>query len=296
MILDCTDHPTSRYLISDAAVLAGKPLISASALKTEGQLLVLNYPPNDRSGESHDGNFCYRCVFPKPPPPESVLSCGEGGILGPVVGVMGVLMATEAIKIITNTPTQDSTRVHPRMLLYSAYSDPPFRSIRLKGKRRDCTSCGATPSISTQSLHEGSIDYVAFCGTANRPVLPAEQRISAREYSRLVHDAEDINDIITVDVRPETEYGICHLPQSVNISLSDIQRNPSVLAPSLDTASANKVPLHFVCRFGNDSQEAVRLADTFRQGKTALADVKIVDIRGGLKAWRDEAEAGFPEY
>ncbi|KAI4242812.1 MAG: hypothetical protein L6R42_010910 [Xanthoria sp. 1 TBL-2021] len=96
LILDCTDHPATRYLISDAAVLTGKPLISASALGMEGQLLVLNdtWQVKDRQ----PGRYCYRCVFPKPPPAETVLTCGEGGIFGPVVGVMGVLMATTALR------------------------------------------------------------------------------------------------------------------------------------------------------------------------------------------------------
>jgi adenylyltransferase/sulfurtransferase len=99
LVLDCTDHPTSRYLISDICVLLHKPLISASALRTDGQLIVLNSPPLPAGDAS--GGPCYRCVFPKPPPAESVVSCGDGGILGPVVGTMGVLQALEAVKLIT---------------------------------------------------------------------------------------------------------------------------------------------------------------------------------------------------
>jgi len=103
LVLDCTDHPASRYLISDAAVLCGKLLISGSALRTEGQLMVLNNPPSTSHQEA--GGPCYRCIFPKPPPIESVVSCGDGGILGPVVGVIGVLMALEAIKLIASGDT-----------------------------------------------------------------------------------------------------------------------------------------------------------------------------------------------
>ena len=93
-MLDCTDHPTSRYLVSDACVLLRRPLVSASAFQTSGQLVALNSPPGRGP--------CYRCVFPRPPPPESVVGCGEGGIVGPVVGVMGVLQALEAIRIISS--------------------------------------------------------------------------------------------------------------------------------------------------------------------------------------------------
>ena len=97
LVLDCTDNPATRYLISDTCVLLGKPLVSASALRIDGQLMVLNNPPLPAGDPK--GGPCYRCIFPKPPPPESVVSCGDGGILGPVVGVMGVLQALEAIRV-----------------------------------------------------------------------------------------------------------------------------------------------------------------------------------------------------
>ncbi|EHK50419.1 hypothetical protein TRIATDRAFT_297199, partial [Trichoderma atroviride IMI 206040] len=123
LVLDCTDHPTSRYLISDICVLLSKPLVSASAFQTSGQLIVLNNPPGKGP--------CYRCVFPKPPPPESVVGCGEGGIIGPVVGTMGVLQALEAIKLIVrgdhlnkggiNGEVEDVKQVG--LLLFSAMGD-----------------------------------------------------------------------------------------------------------------------------------------------------------------------------
>jgi adenylyltransferase/sulfurtransferase len=171
-VLDCTDHPTSRYLISDACVLTGKPLVSASALKTEGQLIVLNNPP--KPPEELSGGPCYRCIFPKPPPAESVLSCGEGGILGPVVGIMGVLQALEAIKVLTkqdktantNPSTTKGVEEPPRasLLMFSAYSNPQFRTMRLRSRRDTCAACSAERTISADSLTSGSLDYIAFCG------------------------------------------------------------------------------------------------------------------------------------
>lgn len=315
LIFDCTDHPTSRYLISDAAVIAGKPLVSASALRTEGQLLVLNNPPT-KDGAS-DGGMCYRCVFPVAPPAESVMSCGDGGILGPVVGVMGVLMAVEAIKIITagmtppnsqvggpykpNTPS--SAAITPTLLLYSAYSSPPFRTMRLRGKRPNCLSCSSLATIDRQSLASGSLDYAAFCGTTSPvSVLPNEERISAQEYREIVKDASKVHTLI--DVREKTQYDLCHLENSFNLPFSHITGSSlggnsrdihstfeHLMAENQDLALH---PIYFVCRFGNDSQLAVqRLKDT-PSLKGRLGTMR--DIKGGLMAWKRDVDHGFPEY
>jgi len=91
VILDCTDNPATRYLLSDTAVLLGKPLISGAAQKFDGQLCTYNLGPEGP---------CYRCLFPKPPSPEATPTCEETGIMGAVTGVIGSLQALEAIKII----------------------------------------------------------------------------------------------------------------------------------------------------------------------------------------------------
>ncbi|KAI9833485.1 MAG: hypothetical protein M1819_003643 [Sarea resinae] len=314
VILDCTDHPTSRYLISDAAVLLGKPLVSASALKAEGQLMVLNTPPT-APGENHGGP-CYRCVFPKPPPPDSVLSCGDGGILGPVVGTMGVLQAIETIKILTcNTPnpsnnpsTNASSPSPPTLLLFSAYTSPQFRSVRLRSRRPTCLACGPHATITAESLTSGSLDYIQFCGVANpAALLSADERISARDFSRTIeraaHDTE-ANKLVLVDVREKVQFDICHLPDSINIPFSRIQamqtatqsssadepESQQFLAPILGP----QLPIYVVCRLGNDSQVVVKVlkaAGLDEGGKRYIGD-----IRGGLKAWKEEVEPEWPEY
>ncbi|KAL9123811.1 MAG: hypothetical protein Q9217_006797 [Psora testacea] len=295
LILDCTDHPTSRYLISDAAVLAGKPLISASALKCEGQLLVLNSPVIGRTEDYADRGHCYRCVFPRPPPPESVESCGEGGILGPVVGVMGTLMATEAIKVLTANETPSPV---PRtMLLYSAYSDTPFRTVRLAGKRPDCPSCSQRPTISKQSIIEGSTDYVAFCGFRQPHIQSPITRMSLDDFQHCRPTKEKPHQPILIDVRNETEFSICHLPYAINIPLASIQQNPQILRSWLLKSYAKKDPTIFICRYGNDSQEAVRIGQTLCKDCQDLGlAVELQDVRGGLKAWKDEIDPNFPEY
>ena len=210
LILDCTDAPQTRYLISDAAVLCGKPFVSASALKTDGQLMVLNHPPTphpqDRNGLL--SGPCYRCVFPLPPPAESVVSCGEGGILGPVVGVMGVLMALEAIKLICSgsmklekaeslpspllaSSPEPSLQHSMTMLTASGSGLSTFRSIRLKGKRTDCIACSSNAKIDMEYVKSGFLDYAIFCGAAYPvSVLGKQDRIGAEELSGYMQESK----------------------------------------------------------------------------------------------------------
>lgn len=165
IILDCTDNAPTRYLLSDTAVLLGKPLVSGAAQKFEGQLCTYNL------GE--DGP-CYRCLFPKPPSPEMTGSCAETGILGAVTGIIGNMQALEAIKIITGLhgmstigtaayviDTRNITDLKPSLLLFSALGIPPFRNIKLRSKKPTCPACGKEGQ---KVGHIQDIDYVQFCG------------------------------------------------------------------------------------------------------------------------------------
>ncbi|CAD6580878.1 MAG: Urmylation protein [Alectoria sarmentosa] len=306
LILDCTDRPSTRYLVSDAAVLAGKPIVTASALRTEGQLMVLNSPPRSYD---NPGGFCYRCVFPKPPPKETVLSCGEGGILGPVVGVMGVLMAMEALKILAPSyreneyqyPTEASCDpTPPSLLLYSAYSNPPFRSVKLRGKRKECPSCSDTASITEESLKSASVNYSTFCASTSAAAPTSRNRISAKEYSKVRQAPASPH--LLVDVREKVQFDICHLRGSINLPYSEFSRDPVVFIDMLDhTVNGNPdiadgVSLYLICRYGNDSQLAAdRFMELERFRPRAKYDFK-GDVAGGLRAWREEVDAGFPEY
>lgn len=321
LILDCTDHPTSRYLISDAAVLAGKPLVSASALGMEGQLLVLNDPYVVNGKQP--GKFCYRCVFPKPSPPETVSSCGEGGIFGPVVGVLGVLMATAALKLLVrgndNSITQSSTDTFgvpgpPTMLLYSAISDPMFRTVKIKGKRDDCPSCSRNAVISEGSLSSGSLDYVAFCGTKTNNPLKRTMRTRPIDYLQQRRRLPP-NRCILIDVRPRTEYDIAKIDGSINVPIEDLKRpsslldlnkelerilpSPGIKAYQLDKLSTialntehkifNEISIHTICRHGNDSQTAAKILSDYYK-------CSIGDIKGGIDAWRRDVDPTFPDY
>jgi len=298
LVLDCTDNPASRYLISDICVLLQKPLISASALRTDGQLTVLNSPPLP-AGE--EGGPCYRCVFPKPAPAETVVSCGDGGILGPVVGVMGVLQAIEAIKLITSGKLSTSSvavesGVKPdltTMLLFSANSAQPFRSVKLRSRRTGCFACSKDSQLSLSSLSSGSLDYVLFCGlTSPARVLEPSERIEAKEYNKIKETQH-----VLLDVRDKVQFDICHLDGSINIPFSTFQGGKAELLDGsswIPDSLAKDAPIYVVCRLGNDSQVVARkLKDA---GLDSRGSRYIGDIKGGLKAWKEQVDESWPEY
>lgn len=281
--------------------------------------MVLNNPPKAPGDKT--GGPCYRCVFPKPPPADSVVSCADGGILGPVVGTMGVLQALEAIKVIT-APDIDAAadgsinrpRDPPSLHIFSAFSSPLVRTIRLRSRRANCAVCSAEATVSLDTIKSGSTDYVFFCGSANLPsLLGPEERISAQEYNRkhptISSDLSQLHTII--DVRDEAQFGICSLENSINIPISTIlssgnssafqglddgqeaAQSPSWL-PSELSSSASTHPIYVVCRLGNDSQIAVQKLKELgldQQGKRFIGD-----IRGGLRSWKEQVDSTWPEY
>ncbi|KAI2470059.1 ThiF family protein [Annulohypoxylon bovei var. microspora] len=306
LVLDCTDHPTSRYLISDICVLLQKTLVSASALRTDGQLIVLNNPPAAQG--STDGGPCYRCVFPKPPPADSVVSCGEGGILGPVVGVMGVLQALEAIKIIVigigigigkEASSIPKEPVTPTLLLFSATSATPFRSIRMRSRRPNCFACSSGSTLTLKELSSGLLDYVQFCGvTSPVNILKPEERITATEYNNIIANQSDKKHLL-LDVREKEHFNIASIPGAINVPFSTLQsRNkstsddesprPGYIPESLPADAA----IYTVCRVGNDSQlVAQRLKEL---GLDKSGGRFVGDIKGGMLAWKHEVDKTMP--
>lgn len=300
----------------------GKPLISASALRTEGQLVVLNNPPR-RPGDK-EGGPCYRCVFPKPPPADSVVSCADGGIIGPVVGTMGVLQALEAIKVLTApdvSPAADGTtppRDPPILQIFSAFSNPQFRSIRLRSRRANCAVCSAEATVTLDTIASGSTDYVFFCGSANAPsLLGPEERVSPEEYRErhpLANSQANDKSVkggshTVIDVRDKAQFGICNLENSINIPISNFLGSAPVPMASKYDPEASQLPpwlpselaspesndpIYVVCRLGNDSQIAVKKMKDLgldRNGQRFIGD-----IRGGFRAWRDQVDPEWPEY
>lgn len=294
IVLDCTDRPSSRYLISDICVLLQKPLVSASALKTDGQLMVLNHPAKPQ-GET--GGPCYRCIFPKPPPADQVVSCGDGGIIGPVVGVMGVLQALETIKLVVRglgeTDSVDAKPApSPSLLLFSANGTSTFRSVRLRPKRQDCFACSAKAGLTLKSLSSGSLDYVAFCGAASPAKLVSpEEQITATELAKLRNSGRSH---VLLDVRDKTQYDICHIEGSINVLFSSFQGNKEKDSSWIPDGTPPDAPIYVLCRLGNDSQLVTK---KLKQGATGGKDGRqIFDIKGGLKAWKEEVDNTWPEY
>jgi adenylyltransferase/sulfurtransferase len=242
-------------------------------------------------------------VFPKPPPAESVVSCGDGGILGPVVGVMGVLQAVEAIKVITSgklTAVDDSTQTSKAdtpasMLLYSANSSTPFRTLKLRSRRAACFACSAEGGLTLESMQSGSLDYVAFCGvTSPVKLLLEEERIQAREYAEIRQRGAEH---VLVDVREKIQFNICNLEGSINVPFSSIPKTkkdgeqaekPTWLPEDVPPAA----PIYVLCRLGNDSQVVAKslLSAGIGMGR------EVRDIKGGLKAWKEQVDNDWPEY
>jgi adenylyltransferase/sulfurtransferase len=195
VVADGADNFATRYLVNDACVLEGKPLVSASILAFEGQLSVYN----------HDNGPCYRCLFPVPPPPGIVPSCAEGGVLGILPGVMGTLQATEVIKLVLGLGDVASGRlVHYDSLALA------FSSFNVSRDSR-CSICGDHPEITEL------VDYDAFCG-AGAPADSLVPQLSPDEAASML----DAADTVFIDVRDTHERLVDSLPQSEHIPLNEL--------------------------------------------------------------------------
>ncbi len=195
VVADGADNFATRYLVNDACVLEGKPLVSASILGFEGQLSVYN----------HGGGPCYRCLFPVPPPAGLVPSCAEGGVLGILPGVMGTLQATEVIKLVLDLGDIASGR----LLHYDALA-LAFSSFNVE-KDPHCMICGNDPVITEL------VDYDEFCGSgaAADSLVP---QLSPAEAAEMLAAA----DVVLIDVRDLHERLADDLPRSEHIPLSDL--------------------------------------------------------------------------
>ena len=241
------------------------------------------------------------------------------------MGVMGVLMALEVVKLLT-VKSSECVAQEPReysMLIFSATSSPPFRSIRLRGKRKGCVACSEKATISADMLKLGGIDYATFCGTQSPiQILEESERLGAKDFyqHQIARELGGPSGLMTdnyvlLDVRDKTQYGLCSLEGSVNVPWMSIQRmNGPAQAAVLNGQSTNEGPLtndenplsvlgraidrrediYTICRFGNDSQLAVQKLKEL--GFDAGGRRRIRDIKGGFKAWKQEADTNWPEY
>ncbi|MDR7544203.1 MAG: molybdopterin-synthase adenylyltransferase MoeB [Armatimonadota bacterium] len=253
VVVNGSDNFPTRYLVNDACVMLGKPLVDASILKWEGQ--ATTFVP---------GRGCYRCLFPTPPPPGSVPSCAEGGVIGAVAGFMGSLQAIEALKILLGA---GQTLVN-RLLIVDLLAGE-VRALRWY-RNPDCPVCGDHPTITAL------IDYEAFCGLPSRTHAPASApstvpEIDADEARRLVEGGAQL-----IDVREPWEWAISHIPGAVLIPMGDIPARTSEIDPN------RPVVVH--CAIGARSAKVVETL--LRAGYT-----RVFNLAGGILEW---ANRQFP--
>jgi adenylyltransferase/sulfurtransferase len=257
VVADGTDNFPTRYLVNDACVLLGKPNVYGSIFRFEGQASVFDA----RVGP------CYRCLYPDPPPPGLVPSCAEGGVLGVLPGVIGVIQGIETLKIILGV----GETLVGRLVLFDALA-MRFRELALR-KDPACPLCGAKPTIT------GLIDYEAFCGVA-----PADDagtagfEISARDLAARRERGEDF---MLIDVREPHEYEIARIPGSVLIPLHSLPERMSELDSSREIV--------LTCHVGQRSMRA--LEQLHRAGFR-----KLRNLRGGIEAWSRDVDPTVPRY
>ena len=260
IVADGTDNFPTRYLVNDACVLLGKPNAYGSIFRFEGQASVF---------ATVDGP-CYRCLYPEPPPPGLVPSCAEGGVLGILPGLVGVIQATEVIKLILGK----GDSLVGRLLLVDALA-MRFRELKLR-KNPECPVCGTNPTVTKL------IDYDQFCGIVPETPQSATLKngipqLTVKELKRRLDSGEDV---FILDVREPYEYQICNIggrliPQNdVPQRLAEIDRNREIVVQ---------------CRSGARSQ---KIAEFLKQSGYP----KVVNLAGGILAWSDEIDPTVKKY
>jgi len=259
IVIDGTDNFQTRYLVNDICVFQKKPNIYGSIFRFDGQSTVF-YPFKGP---------CYRCLYPEPPPPGMVPSCAEGGVLGVLPGIIGVIQATEAIKLIIGK----GEPLIGRLLLYNALT-MKFREVKLK-RDPSCPVCGDHPTI------KELIDYEQFCGLTRG----AEGQEGKTSYDITPEEAKEllVKDPKTVllDVREAHEFEIVHIDGATLIPLSELPLRTN----ELDTADT--ILVH--CHHGPRSQQAVQILEKF-------GFKKLKHLHGGIDAWAADIDPEMARY
>jgi len=261
IVVDGTDNFPTRYLSNDICVFLKKPNVYGSIFRFDGQCTV--FAP-------HLGGPCYRCMFPEPPPPGMVPSCAEGGVLGVLPGIIGVMQAIEAIKLIIGI----GEPLIGRLVNFDALN-LKFREFKL---RRDpkCPVCGDNPTITKL------IDYDQFCGIPQAAAAEAaESPIPTMNVRELKQKLDNGDKFLLLDVREPFEWDICHIDHAKLIPLGELPSRMSELD------SADEIVIH--CKSGARSAKAVRLLQ--EAGFT-----KLHNVEGGILAWADQVDSSVPKY
>ena len=258
IVVDGTDNFPTRYLVNDACVLLGKPNVYGSIFRFEGQATVFY---------AKEGP-CYRCLYPEPPPPGLVPSCAEGGVLGVLPGIIGVMQAIETVKLILGK----GESLIGRLVLFDALK-MKFRELKLR-KNPDCPVCGENPTVTEL------IDYQEFCG-----VTPHEEVSVGQEFeitpAELKAKMERGDDFVLIDVREPEEYAIARIPGSRLIPRATLPERVHELS------SADDIVVH--CKSGVRSGMAV---DFLKQAGFR----RVKNLVGGILRWSDDIDPTVPKY
>lgn len=260
IVCDGTDNFPTRYLVNDACVILGKPYVYGSVFRFEGQASVFNLTKSSPN---------YRDLVPEPPPPGVVPSCAEGGVMGIVPGIIGLIQATETIKIITGI----GQTLDKRLLVFDAMK-MKFRELTLR------------PDPNSPTINQ-LIDYKEFCGLSKDSSIDEEagavKNISVHELQTLlIHKNEKI---CIVDVRTQQEYDLVHMKDTILIPLDTIESGDSI--PKIrELARENKLILH--CKLGGRSAKAIIAMQRF--------DIPAYNLSGGIDAWAKEIDPSMVRY
>jgi sulfur-carrier protein adenylyltransferase/sulfurtransferase len=270
LIIDGTDNFPTRYLANDVSVLLGKPNVYGSIFRFEGQATV--FAPSL-------GGPCYRCLYPEPPPPGLVPSCAEGGVLGVLPGVIGVIQAIEAIKLILG----EGQSLIGRLLLFDALA-MRFREMKLR-RNPECPICSEKRTITSL------IDYEQFCGipqdsektesttSMNPQTSTNPEEITVQELKKRL-DA-NAGDFDLIDVRESHEWQIARIPGARLLPLGELPQRFKELDPSRE--------ILLQCKSGGRSGRALKFLK--EQGFT-----KLKNVVGGIEAWATHIDPNVPKY
>ncbi|MBF0239786.1 MAG: molybdopterin-synthase adenylyltransferase MoeB [SAR324 cluster bacterium] len=265
IIVDGSDNFNTRYLVNDAAYLAKKPLIYGSIYQFQGQMTVF---------DPHNGSPCYRCLYSNPPPKALVPNCAEGGVLGLLPGIVGLVQAAETVKALIGI----GKTLASRLLIFDALR-MTFKDVKIQ-KDPDCALCSAKATI-----HELQ-DYETFCNVhlpgfdeeEDKAFDEAAHTITAPELEEMINDGEEM---VLLDVREPSEWEICHIENAKLVPLSDIDQ---------EIANLDKDTLTIAyCHVGERSLEALKKL-------VRLGFTKAKHLGGGIDQWADIVDPSLPKY
>ena len=260
IVVDGTDNFSTRYLVNDATVLLKKPNVYGSIFRFEGQASVF----------FAEKGPCYRCLYPAPPPPGMVPSCAEGGVLGILPGIIGLIQSTEIIKLILNK----GDSLIGRLLLFQAMP-MKFRELRLK-KDPDCPVCGKNATI------KELVDYDEFCGVGRgeEDVKEADVaiEITTHELKKMIDEKSSFT---LIDVREPHEYQICRIEGATLMPLATIANQMTGLDQTGEIIT--------YCHAGMRSYKAAEFLKSMGFGK-------VRSLKGGIKSWSRDIDPSIPVY